>query len=89
MYLMLLAAGGSLFLWSMFSGFLTTPGGYRRIKANGVEAAATILSIRDTGVTINKNPYVTAPARGTDRPRRLRDRSQDASRVSRGDSRPR
>ncbi|MFN8596721.1 MAG: hypothetical protein U0559_11145 [Anaerolineae bacterium] len=58
LYLVLLAAGSGLFLWSMFSGFLTTPGSYRRIKANGVEAAATILSIRDTGVTINKNPYV-------------------------------
>jgi hypothetical protein len=42
----------------MFSGFLTTPGSYRRIKANGIEAEATILSISDTGVTINKNPYV-------------------------------
>jgi hypothetical protein len=37
---------------------LTTPGSYRRLKAHGVEADATILDIRDTGVTINKNPYV-------------------------------
>jgi len=58
LYIVLLAAGSGLFLWGMFSGFLTTPGNYRRIKANGVEADATILSISDTGVTINKNPYV-------------------------------
>lgn len=58
LYLLLLAAGSVLFLWSMFSGFLTTPGNYRRIKAHGIEADATILAIRDTGVTINKNPYV-------------------------------
>jgi len=56
LYLVLLAAGGALFLWGMFSGFLMQPGSYRRIKANGVEAEATILSISDTGVTINKNP---------------------------------
>ena len=55
---MLLAAGTAVFLAGMFSGFLTTPGNYRRIKANGVEAEATILAISDTGVTINKNPYV-------------------------------
>jgi hypothetical protein len=28
------------------------------LKAHGVEADATILSISDTGVTLNKNPYV-------------------------------
>lgn len=58
LYIVLLAAGSGLFLWGMFSGWLTTPGNYRRIKANGVEAEATILAISDTGVTINKNPYV-------------------------------
>ena len=42
----------------MFSGFLTTPGNYRRLMKTGVEADATILAISDTGVTINKNPYV-------------------------------
>jgi len=52
----LLAIGSALFLWGMFSGFLMQPGNYRRIKANGVEAEATILAISDTGVTINKNP---------------------------------
>ena len=55
-YLVLLAAGSILFLWGMFSGFLMQPGNYRRIKANGVEAEATILSLSDTGVTLNKNP---------------------------------
>jgi hypothetical protein len=58
LYLLLLAAGSALFLWGMFSGFLTTPGNYRRIKAHGIEADATILAISDTGVTLNKNPYV-------------------------------
>ncbi|CAG0935805.1 hypothetical protein TFLX_04655 [Thermoflexales bacterium] len=58
LYLLLLAAGSALFLWGMFSGFLTTPGNYRRLKAHGVEAEATILSISDTGATVNKNPYV-------------------------------
>ena len=56
LYLALLAIGSALFLWGMFSGFLMQPGNYRRIKANGVEAEATILAISDTGVTINKNP---------------------------------
>jgi hypothetical protein len=57
-YVLLLVAGSALFLWGMFSGFLTTPGNYRRLKAHGVEADATILAISDTGVTVNKNPYV-------------------------------
>lgn len=56
LYLVLLAAGSGVFLWGMFSGFLTQPGNYRRIKANGVEAQATILALSDTGVTVNKNP---------------------------------
>ncbi len=56
LYIVLLAIGSAVFLWAMFSGFLTTPGNYRRIKANGIEAEATILAISDTGVTINKNP---------------------------------
>jgi hypothetical protein len=58
LYLVLFAAGSALFLWGMFSGFLTTPGNYRRLKAHGVEAGATILTVSDTGVTVNKNPYV-------------------------------
>ncbi len=58
LYLLLLAIGSVLFLWGMFSGFLTTPGNYRRIKAHGIEADATILAVSDTGMTLNKNPYV-------------------------------
>jgi hypothetical protein len=58
LYLLLLAVGSVVFLAGMFSGFLTTPGNYRRIKAHGVEADATILAVSDTGVTLNKNPYV-------------------------------
>ena len=58
LYLMLLAIGSVVFLAGMFSGFLMTPGKYRRLKAHGVEAEATILAVSDTGVTMNKNPYV-------------------------------
>jgi hypothetical protein len=58
LYIVLLLAGTAVFLLSMFSGFLLTPGNYRRIKAHGSEAKATILAMSDTGVTINKNPYV-------------------------------
>jgi hypothetical protein len=58
LYLILLAFGSVLFLWGMFSGFLLTSGKYRRLKTHGVEAAATILAVSDTGVTLNKNPYV-------------------------------
>jgi len=58
LYLLLLAIGSALFLWGMFSGLLTTPGYYRRIKAHGVEADATILAVSDTGVTLNQHPYV-------------------------------
>ena len=58
LYLILLAIGSVVFLWGMFSGFFIVPGKYRRIKAHGVEAEATILAVSDTGVTLNKNPYV-------------------------------
>ena len=58
LYLVLLAIGSVVFLWGMFSGLLTTPGNYRRIKAHGIESDATILAVSDTGVTLNKNPYV-------------------------------
>ena len=58
LYLILLALGSVVFLAGMFSGFFIVSGKYRRIKAHGVEAEATILSVSDTGVTLNKNPYV-------------------------------
>ena len=58
LYLILLALGSVVFLAGMFSGFFIVPGKYRRIKAHGVEAEATILAVSDTGVTLNKNPYV-------------------------------
>ena len=58
LYLLLLALGSVVFLWGMFSGFLLTSGKYRRLKAHGMEADATILAVSDTGVTLNKNPYV-------------------------------
>ena len=58
LYLILLALGSVVFLAGMFSSFFIVSGKYRRIKAHGVEAEATILSVSDTGVTLNKNPYV-------------------------------
>ena len=58
LYLILLALGSVVFLAGMFSGYFMVPGKYRRLKAHGVEAEATILAISDTGVTLNKNPYV-------------------------------
>ena len=58
LYLILLALGSVVFLAGMFSGYFIVPGKYRRIKAHGVEAEATILAVSDTGVTMNKNPYV-------------------------------
>jgi hypothetical protein len=58
LYLILLAVGSVVFLAGMFSGYFLVPGKYRRLKAHGVEADATILAISDTGVTVNKNPYV-------------------------------
>ena len=58
LYLILLALGSVVFLAGMFSGYFMVPGKYRRLKAHGVEAEATILSVSDTGVTLNKNPYV-------------------------------
>ena len=77
LYLILLALGSVVFLAGMFSGFFIVPGKYRRIKAHGVEAEATILAVSDTGVTMNKNPYVKpASARGTDRYARVRNRSE-------------
>jgi hypothetical protein len=58
LYLILLALGSVVFLAGMFSGYFIVPGKYRRLKAYGVEADATILAISDTGITMNKNPYV-------------------------------
>jgi hypothetical protein len=58
LYLILLALGSVVFLAGMFSGYFIVPGKYRRLKAHGVEAEATILAVSDTGVTLNKNPYV-------------------------------
>ena len=58
LYLILLALGSVVFLAGMFSGYFIVPGKYRRLKAHGVEADATILAVSDTGVTMNKNPYV-------------------------------
>jgi hypothetical protein len=58
LYLLLLAVGSGIFLWGMFSGSFIVPGKYRRLKAHGIEADAMILAVSDTGVTLNKNPYV-------------------------------
>lgn len=58
LYLALLAAGTGLFFLGMYTGVLTTPGNVRRIRAYGREANARVLEIADTGVTINKSPYV-------------------------------
>jgi Protein of unknown function (DUF3592) len=58
LYLVLLIAGIALLFLSIATGWLTKPGNYNRLMTNGVEAPATILEMQDTGVTVNKSPYV-------------------------------
>jgi len=58
LYMVLLFAGIGVLLFFTATGRLTTPSSYRRVMARGLDATATILDISDTGVTVNKNPYV-------------------------------
>ena len=58
LYLVLLFAGVAVLLVAFYSGWLTRPGNYNRLMKNGLEASAEILEMKDTGVTINNNPYV-------------------------------
>ncbi|MCG3139538.1 MAG: hypothetical protein HDKAJFGB_00415 [Anaerolineae bacterium] len=58
LYLILLFVGVGLFLLMMFMGWGTTSGKYKWLMRNGREAEATILEMKDTGVTLNNSPYV-------------------------------
>ena len=58
LYIVLFALGSGAFLLAAFSGWMLTSPKYRRLLKRGRDAAATVLEIRDTGVTLNKNPYV-------------------------------
>ena len=58
LFLVLLFVGVGVFILVTSTGWLTTPGSYRRIMQRGEDADATILAMKDTGITINKNPYV-------------------------------
>ncbi len=58
MFIVLLFAAVAGLLVAMYTGVLTTPGDYRRLMANGVDADAKILEMKDTGMTVNNDPYV-------------------------------
>ncbi len=59
LYLVLLFVGVGLFLLVMFTGWGTTSGKYKWLMHNGRDANATILEMKDTGITLNKSPYVS------------------------------
>ncbi len=58
LFIVLLFVGVAALLVVTYTGWLTTPGDYRRLMAQGVDADAQILEMKDTGVTVNNNPYV-------------------------------
>ena len=58
LYLVLLFAGVIALLVTMQQGWLTRPGNYNRLMQSGVDAPATILEMKDTGITLNNSPYV-------------------------------
>jgi len=58
LFIILLFAGVGGLLLSIYSGWLTTPANYRRIMQRGIDADVKILSLSDTGMTINNSPYV-------------------------------
>ena len=63
LFLVLLFAGVGALLWATSSGFLTTGGNYKRLIEYGEDAQATVLAMKDTGITINKDPYVSVRLR--------------------------
>ena len=58
LYLVLLFAGVAVLLVCLSTGWLMRPGNYNRLMQHGVEAPATVLEMKDTGVTVNNSPYV-------------------------------
>ena len=58
LYLVLLVAGVIAFLVTMQKGWLTRPGNYDRLMQHGIEARATILEMKDTGITLNNSPFI-------------------------------
>lgn len=59
LYVILLFVGVGLFLLVMYTGWGATSGKYKWLMHNGRDAEATILEMKDTGVTLNKSPYVS------------------------------
>jgi hypothetical protein len=58
LYLVLLIGGVIALLVTMQKGWLTRPGNYNRLMQSGVDARATILEMKDTGITLNNDPFV-------------------------------
>lgn len=59
LYIVLLFVGVGLFLLVIYMGWGTTSGKYKWLMHNGRDATATILAMKDTGLTLNYSPYVS------------------------------
>lgn len=59
LYIILLVLGVGLLLLVMYTGWGTTSGKYKWLMHNGRDAEATILTMKDTGITLNNSPYVS------------------------------
>ncbi len=57
LYIVLLF-GGVVALWLALTLGLLVPGKTKRLLAEGEDVDAVVVSVSDTGVTINKSPYV-------------------------------
>ena len=65
LYLVLLFLGVGLFLLVLYTGWGMTSGKTKWLIHNGRDAEATILSMKDTGLTVNYSPYVSFRLRVT------------------------
>lgn len=59
LYIVLLIVGVGLFLLVLYTGWGMTSGKTKWLLHNGRDAEATIVSMKDTGLTVNNSPYVS------------------------------
>lgn len=65
LYVVLLFVGVGLFLLVLYTGWGTTSGKTKWLLHNGRDAEAKIISMKDTGLTVNNSPYVSFRLRVT------------------------
>ena len=59
LYIVLLIVGVGLFLLVLYTGWGMTSGKTKWLLHNGRDAEATIVRMKDTGLTVNNSPYVS------------------------------